>query len=398
MADLVLQDEQATSSGSVFASCDAALFKYAQNFNMQSLALPLHKTTVVTLQQRCQALVEEKERRREELAKSGAEIARLWTLLRIPQVERESFQNSFKMNLSLETLARGKQELERLQFVRTESVGRVVQSIRADIAALWDEAGVESISQRQSEFPDFYTSLEALQDSAVDVHETYYSTIRARVEELRPMLSEISRREVVVQERVELEHLQMNPERLSARGPHAREERKREEGMNARVKNLEKITKKVMAMIAAWEEHNGPFLYSGERYADRVEEQEQNFQEIRASLRNSRKRKDEKAPAGKVPVKRPASGSAASTKVSSSGYGQGSSRPGNKENETGRNAMSSSFSLPKEGDAERGSGGETSGLSKLALSDRQSLGSDASGETEVREPSRASTATVVRSH
>jgi hypothetical protein len=45
------------------------------------------------------------------------------------------------------------------------------------------------------------------------------------VDELKPILQKVSRRENVVQERVELEHIQMNPERLTARGPNAREER-----------------------------------------------------------------------------------------------------------------------------------------------------------------------------
>lgn len=48
-----------------------------------------------------------------------------------------------------------------------------------------------------------------------------------------------------MQERIDLEHLQMNPERLTARGPNAREERKKEEFMSNRVKNLDKITKEV---------------------------------------------------------------------------------------------------------------------------------------------------------
>jgi HEPN domain-containing protein len=59
----------------------------------------------------------------------------------------------------------------------------------------------------------------------VEVHETYFNQLRVRVEELKPILLKISRRETVVQERIELEHLQMNPERLTARGPNAREER-----------------------------------------------------------------------------------------------------------------------------------------------------------------------------
>lgn len=52
----------------------------------------------------------------------------------------------------------------------------------------------------------------------VDLHESYCNELRKRVEELRPLLQKIARREAVVQERIELEHLQQNPERLTARG------------------------------------------------------------------------------------------------------------------------------------------------------------------------------------
>jgi hypothetical protein len=59
----------------------------------------------------------------------------------------------------------------------------------------------------------------------VDLHEAYFNVLRAKVDELKPILQKVARRENVVQERVELEHIQMNPERLTARGPNAREER-----------------------------------------------------------------------------------------------------------------------------------------------------------------------------
>lgn len=128
----------------------------------------------------------------------------------------------------------------------------------------------------------------------VDTHEQYFATIRARVEVLRPLLQKIARREVIAQERIELEHIQMNPERLSARGPNAREDRKKEEGMHTRVKNLEKITRELMQQIGQWESENGPFYYGGEVYSDRVVKQEESYIEIRDSLRNSRKKKDGK--------------------------------------------------------------------------------------------------------
>lgn len=286
----------------------------------KTLDYPMTAGDLEMLKSRNDTLAAEKERRRNELATSGAEIARLWTLLRIPNNEREEFQQSFKMNLSMETLEKGRRELERLHQVRTESLGRVVTSIRADILSLWEESGIESEDARKQEFPEYFVSVDSLEDSTVDVHEAYYAGLLAKVEELRPLLNEIVRREQIAQERIELEHLQMNPERLSARGRNAREERKREEGMHTRVRNLEKITKKVLNLVTSWEETNGHFFYAGERYADRVAEQEANYIAIRDQLRNSRKRKDTKGEerAAVKPIKRVT----ATASTASSGYGQ----------------------------------------------------------------------------
>ena len=79
----------------------------------------------------------------------------------------------------------------------------------------------------------------------IKAHESFCEQLQAKVEQLRPLLAKISKREMVVEERIELEHLMQNPERLTARGPKAREDRKREEDMQRRVKGLEKMTKEV---------------------------------------------------------------------------------------------------------------------------------------------------------
>jgi hypothetical protein len=70
-----------------------------------------------------------------------------------------------------------------------------------------------------------YALFGCLASVQVDAHEAYFNALRTRVEELRPLLQKVTRREAVVQERIDLEHLQMNSERLTARGPNAREER-----------------------------------------------------------------------------------------------------------------------------------------------------------------------------
>jgi hypothetical protein len=93
----------------------------------------------------------------------------LWTLLRIPSQERDSFTNSFKKNLSMETLSRGFDELSRLREIRKTSLGRVVTSIRNDILTLWEEAGIDSEDARRREFSPYFDDVNALEDSSVSV-------------------------------------------------------------------------------------------------------------------------------------------------------------------------------------------------------------------------------------
>lgn len=64
--------------------------------------------------------------------------------------------------------------------------------------------------------------------------------------------------------------------------------------MSNRVKNLEKITKELLLQISQWEETNGPFMFGGERYCDRVLSQDDTYIDTRDSLRNARKKKDGK--------------------------------------------------------------------------------------------------------
>lgn len=276
-----------------YSECDAAIHAFATTKN-GTLAMGFHVNDLALLEERKQNLLTEKERRRQDLATTGFEIARMWTLLRIPTAERDAFTASFEMNLSLETLKKGHDEVARLQEIRVTSLCRVISSIRSDIMTLWDEAGIEDHAQRLQEFPTFFEPIEKLDDGSVEVHEAYFTSLKTRVDELRPILQKIARREAVVLERIELEHIQLNPERLTARGPNAREERKREEGITVRVKNLEKNTKDLMNQIAAWEAERGPFIFAGERYVDRVAQQEREYLEIRDSLRNTRKKNNEK--------------------------------------------------------------------------------------------------------
>jgi hypothetical protein len=59
----------------------------------------------------------------------------------------------------------------------------------------------------------------------VEEHEQYFVGIKERAEELRPIMQRIARRENIMAERLELEQILSNSERLTARGPNARDDR-----------------------------------------------------------------------------------------------------------------------------------------------------------------------------
>ena len=139
------------------------------------LNLLVHQNDYNLLIERRNSLFSEKDMRKESLTKTGAEIARLWTLLRIPTIERENFQMSFKMNISMSTLVAGENELKRLFEIRTTSLARVIKSIRHDILTLWDECGIDEKLKRENEFPMYYYEIDKLNDSSVSLNSLIFT-------------------------------------------------------------------------------------------------------------------------------------------------------------------------------------------------------------------------------
>jgi hypothetical protein len=148
----------------IYLSLDKQIDKFHRT---GAFCLGLKMSDIACLEARLQSFLEEKERRRAELGQIGADIARLWSLLRVHSTERDKFSSSFKMNLSMETLSKGVDERQRLQELRAQSLGKVIASIREDIAQLWLEAGIESEEARQGEFPLYYEDVANMEDSAV---------------------------------------------------------------------------------------------------------------------------------------------------------------------------------------------------------------------------------------
>ena len=117
-------------------------------------------------------------------------------------------------------------------------------------------------------------------DCQLEEHEEYCLRLRERVEELRPILLKIQSREALVEDRIELERLQLNPDRLKNRSANAFAERKREESMVKGVRSLERVTVDLVGMIEAFEGKYGEFEYLGKSYKDVISEQEAVYSEV----------------------------------------------------------------------------------------------------------------------
>ena len=244
----------------------------------------------------------------------------------------------------------------------------------------------------------------------MDQYDSYCAQLRERVEELRPILLKIQSREALVEDRIELERLQLNPDRLKNRSANAFAERKREETMLKGVRSLEKLTTELIQMIETWESKHGEFEYSKVRYLDRISKQEETYHQIKESLRNTRtKRQNSKVES--TPVK-----TDFGRKVVGTAPHHSSATPKGKEGNaivTGTaiyysasaaksSALSNSISKISarlEFPAKKSSGGDTieNRVNNEDKDDNASVASDDSGYssmTEVRE--RESTVTVVR--
>lgn len=183
MTDLMYAEENFKTMGNAdeYLEIDKKIDKFHRNSigadlnnRNKEFTFSIHKKDIHALTLRLKSFVEEKDRRRQELGEIGTEIARLWTLLRIPSAEREQFQTSFKMNLSMETLSKGIDELNRLRELRAQSLGKVIATMREDIAILWQEAGIEGYDSQYEEFALYFTDADKLEDEAVRENELLY--------------------------------------------------------------------------------------------------------------------------------------------------------------------------------------------------------------------------------
>lgn len=234
------------------------------------------------LTRRVAQLHSEKRRRKGLLQEMGAEIAVLWEKLHIPEEEQIAFTRSVQ-GLGMETIHKGEAELKRLRMLKSEMLGNLIHETRATIQDLWEETNIKQDDRRR--FVAFYVRDEnAFDDQLLEAHEAYIQTLQTRMEQMRPILRLIERREVVLQERLQYEDLQKDPERLTQRGAALTKQLMAEERMAIRIKKeLPKLTERLTEVLNEWKEvHQEDFQYRGEIYTEVMRRQEDEWQQYKA--------------------------------------------------------------------------------------------------------------------
>lgn len=259
-------------TGSLVRSKDSS-FIMASKFQTETCT-GISSTALEELTNRASELSHEKRRRKTMLQDLGAEIALLWEQLRVPEDEQRTFTESVK-GLGMDTIEKGKAELLRLKELKSKMLGNLIEDARTTIRELWEETNATE-NMRQLFESIRIVDRNQFNDELLEDHLEYIRELQDRLEQMKPIVRIIERREDILRERMEYAELQKDSDRLKQRGAAMARQLMEEEKMARRIKKeLPRLTKHLEETLTEWREKMGEeFQYHGEEYTRVMEQQE----------------------------------------------------------------------------------------------------------------------------
>lgn len=265
-----------------------------------STCIGIGNSALNRLTSRIAELNSEKRRRRAKLGEMGSIISTLWTMLRISSDEQKAFTMSIR-GLGLDTIRKGEAEIARLEEFKGIMIGKLVREQRSIIEELWEKTN--SSTNERASFNAYYQIQddEQLTSEILMKHEDYAASLQSKLHKMQPILNLIAKREAILEERIELDLLQKDPDRLKGRG--ATKQLMKEEKMTRRVtKELPKITSILEDALRQWYAENKPnneesdsdmghFMYNGSPYLQTMHWQEEEWQTRKERNEEERQRK-----------------------------------------------------------------------------------------------------------
>ncbi|CAB9502953.1 protein regulator of cytokinesis [Seminavis robusta] len=283
-------------------------FVMTSNFQTDT-CIGINASALEALTERVAVLNAEKQKRTSKLEHMGAQIMTLWEKLRISEEEQRAFSETIQ-GLGLDTIEKGETELQRLVSLKSKMLGDLILEARETIIELWDDMNATE-DFRKAFTPFSAANEEDTTEDLLEAHEKYIDNLRAQLDEMKPILRIIERRDVILRERKQYQELQQDSDRLKQRGAALTKQLMEEEKMARRIKrDLPKLTSMLEEKLFEWKEQHGEdFQLHGENYFDIMERRELEWEEFKNSLVMQKKKKQtELRPIGrKAPTKKTSS-------------------------------------------------------------------------------------------
>jgi Ase1/PRC1/MAP65 family protein len=287
MNDLGIEGERSESAldrritGSLVRSKDSS-FIIASKFETETCT-GIGSRALEDLTNRVSELSNERRKRKTVLQDMGAEIAILWEQLRIPAEDQRLFTDSVK-GLGMDTIQKGQDELKRLKNMKADMLGNLIDEARQTIRDLWEETNA-SESMRQGFTAIDIDDENLFNDELLELHEEYIQELQDRLEQMKPIVRLIERREEILRERMEYDTLQKDSDRLKQRGAAMARQLMEEEKMGRRIKKeLPKLSKHLEEKLVEWRKWTGEeFKHNGRVYAEVMVEQEDDWVQHKAN-------------------------------------------------------------------------------------------------------------------
>ncbi|XP_007235103.2 protein regulator of cytokinesis 1a isoform X1 [Astyanax mexicanus] len=193
-------------------------------------------------------------------------IGELWERLQIPQDERDSIAEHMKSSKkkNMEALHA---ELERLKELKMKNMQSVIETIRAEIALLWEKC-FYSLEQRQA-FVPYYS--DDFSEELLAMHEEEEQRLKQHYEHHRELYDGVTNWQNNWTLYQTLEKKATDPSRFNNRGGNLLREEKQRADLQ---KSLPKLEKSLKTQIEQWEAEQGTqFLVNGQHFMQYVEEQ-----------------------------------------------------------------------------------------------------------------------------
>ncbi|CCG82812.1 putative Microtubule associated protein [Taphrina deformans PYCC 5710] len=250
--------ELAIETHNIDSEQDRAILLDAQT---QPEKLGLMDEDISSLHDKRDALIAEKQQRKDQIDCLKSAIQSLHRKLHLPEADLIAFTLRVR-GFARSVITMCEEELARLVELKKDHIEDFVRDARVVIADLWERLyyGEEQKLSFTPAYTDVFT------DASLQAHENEILKLRAKVEELTPLLTLVAKHMGLVQEREDLEVQVSDSSRFSKRGYNPMAESK----LRTRIENtMPKIEEALRESLAAYEQkYFVPFRIGGELYLD----------------------------------------------------------------------------------------------------------------------------------